>query len=51
MQQRRASKTGVFEHFQERFDAAQEEELSLQDYLELCKREPASYATASQASS
>ena len=39
---------GVFEHFQDRFDAAQEEELSLQDYLELCKTEPASYATAAE---
>ncbi|MDH3642344.1 MAG: PrkA family serine protein kinase [Gammaproteobacteria bacterium] len=39
---------GVFEHFQDRFDAAQEEELSLQDYLELCKKEPASYATAAE---
>ena len=39
---------GVFEHFQDRFDAAQEEELSLQDYLELSKQEPASYATAAE---
>ena len=39
---------GVFEHFQERFDASQEEELSLQDYLQLCKDEPATYATASE---
>lgn len=39
---------GVFEHFQERFDASQEEELSLQDYLQLCKDEPSTYATASE---
>ena len=39
---------GVFTHFQERFDAAQEEELSLRDYLELCKTEPVSYATAAE---
>ncbi|MFK7914566.1 MAG: PrkA family serine protein kinase [Pseudomonadales bacterium] len=39
---------GVFEHFQERFDASQEEELSLQDYLQLCKDEPGTYATASE---
>ena len=37
---------GVFEHYQERFDAALEEELSLQDYLELCKSDPSVYATA-----
>jgi serine protein kinase len=39
---------GVIEHFQARFDAAQEEELSLQDYLQLCRKEPASYATAAE---
>jgi len=39
---------GVFEHYQERFDAALEEELSLQDYLELCKSEPSVYATAAE---
>ena len=39
---------GVFEHYQERFDAALEEELSLQDYLELCKTEPSVYATAAE---
>ncbi len=39
---------GVFEHYQERYDAAQEEELSLQEYLDLCKKEPAVYATAAE---
>ena len=39
---------GVFEHFQERFDAAQEEELSLHDYLDLCKSDPKTYATAAE---
>ena len=39
---------GVFEHYQERFDAALEEELSLQDYLELCKSDPSVYATAAE---
>ncbi len=39
---------GVFEHYQERYDAAQEEELSLQEYLDLCKAEPAAYATAAE---
>ncbi|MGE0626019.1 MAG: PrkA family serine protein kinase [Pseudomonadales bacterium] len=39
---------GVFEHYQERFDAALEEELSLQEYLELCKAEPSVYATAAE---
>ncbi len=39
---------GVFEHYQDRFDAALEEELSLQDYLELCKSDPSVYATAAE---
>jgi serine protein kinase len=39
---------GVFEHYQERYDAAQQEELSLHEYLDLCKREPSTYATAAE---
>ena len=39
---------GVFEHYQDRFDAALEEELSLQDYLELCKSDSSAYATAAE---
>ncbi|MGD8830791.1 MAG: PrkA family serine protein kinase, partial [Pseudomonadales bacterium] len=39
---------GVFEHYQERFDAALEEELTLQEYLELCKEDSSAYATAAE---
>ena len=39
---------GVFEHYQDRFDAALEEELSLADYLELCKSDPSVYATSAE---
>jgi serine protein kinase len=39
---------GVFESYQERYDAALEEELSLQDYLELCKSDVSVYATAAE---
>ena len=39
---------GVFEHFQERFDAIQEEEMSIQEYLELCKTDSSAYATAAE---
>ena len=39
---------GVFEHFQERFDSTQEEELSLQEYLELAKADPKIYASAAE---
>ena len=39
---------GVFEHFQERYDATQKEEMSLSEYLSLCKEEPSTYATAAE---
>ncbi len=39
---------GVFEHYQERYDAAQEEELTLQEYLDLCKTDSSAYATAAE---
>jgi len=39
---------GVFESYQERYDAAQQEELSLQEYLELCKSDTSAYATAAE---
>lgn len=39
---------GVFEHYQERFDATQQEELSLKEYLELCKTDTSTYATAAE---
>jgi serine protein kinase len=28
----------IFSHFQQRFESTRQEELSLQEYLELCKR-------------
>jgi serine protein kinase len=39
---------GVFEHYQERFDATLQEELSLQEYLALCKSDSGAYATAAE---
>ncbi|MDQ8037804.1 MAG: PrkA family serine protein kinase [Pedobacter sp.] len=38
----------IFRHYQERFDQAREEEYSLEEYLELCKKDPAAYATAAE---
>ena len=38
----------IFSHFQNRFEATQQEELSLQEYLELCKSDPATYAISSR---
>ncbi len=39
---------GIFNHFQNRYESTQQEELSLQDYLELCKSNPNTYANASE---
>ena len=38
----------IFRHYQERFDQAQEEECSLEEYLDLCKRDASAYATAAE---
>ena len=36
----------VFDNYAARYERTREEELSLQEYLELCKRDPLAYATA-----
>lgn len=36
----------IFDHVQSRFDAQKEEEMSLDEYLSLCKSTPAAYASA-----
>ncbi|MCC2638709.1 MAG: PrkA serine kinase [Moraxellaceae bacterium] len=38
----------IFRHYQERFDQALEEEYSLEEYLELCKNDRSTYATAAE---
>ena len=38
----------VFSRFQERYRDTQEEVMSLQDYLELCKQDPTVYASAAE---
>jgi len=38
----------IFSHFQNRFETTQQEEMSLQEYLELCKAEPSTYATSAE---
>jgi len=38
----------IFEHYQSRYEQAQEEEMSLQEYLDLCKNDPTTYATAAE---
>lgn len=38
----------IFARYQSRFEAAQEEELSIQDYLTICKTDPTAYATVAE---
>ncbi|GAA5786523.1 PrkA family serine protein kinase [Chitiniphilus shinanonensis] len=38
----------IFNHFSSRYERTREEELSLKEYLELCKRDPAAYASAAE---
>ena len=38
----------IFDRYQARYDAGQEEEMSLQEYLDLCKRDPTAYASVAE---
>ena len=38
----------IFSHYQERYESGQMEEYSLQEYLDLCKQTPSTYATAAE---
>ncbi len=38
----------IFDRYQTRYDAGQEEEMSLQEYLDLCKRDPTAYASVAE---
>ena len=38
----------IFSHYQNRFEAAQDEEYSLQEYLEMCKKDASIYASAAE---
>ena len=38
----------IFARYQDRFEAAQEEEMSVQDYLELCKQDATAYASVAE---
>ncbi|SDW16618.1 PrkA family serine protein kinase [Marinobacter mobilis] len=38
----------IVQHFKTRYDGTQEEEYSLEEYLEICKRDKAAYATAAE---
>ena len=38
----------IFDSYQSRYEEAQEEEMSLHEYLEICKNDPSAYATSSE---
>ena len=38
----------LFTHYQQRFESTQQEEMSLQEYLELCRDNPRTYASAAE---
>jgi len=38
----------IFDHYTERFESSKEEELSLQEYLDLCKSDPLTYASPAE---
>ncbi len=38
----------IMQHFKDRYEATQEEEYTLEEYLEICKKDPTAYATAAE---
>ena len=38
----------IFQHYQERYEATKQEELSIQEYLELCRDDPSIYASSAE---
>ncbi len=38
----------IFEHYTSKFEESREEELSLQEYLDLCKKDPLTYASPAE---
>lgn len=39
---------GIFNHYQERYASTQQEELSIEEYLNLCRKDPSVYASAAE---
>lgn len=40
--------SNIFSHYKDRYETTQEEEFSIQEYLELCKKDPSIYASAAE---
>lgn len=39
---------GIFEHYQQRYEAHKEEEYSIEEFLEICKKDSAAYSSAAE---
>ncbi len=39
---------GIFDHYRNRYETTQEEEYTLQEYLEICRDDPSAYATPAE---
>ncbi|GAB1269815.1 PrkA family serine protein kinase [Aurantivibrio infirmus] len=40
--------SNIFSHYKDRYETTQQEEFSIQEYLELCKKDPGIYASAAE---
>ena len=40
--------TSIFKHYQSRYESTQEEEFTIQEYLDICKQDPSAYASAAE---
>ena len=38
----------IFSHYQARYESTQQEEYTLEEYLQICKQDPSAYATAAE---
>ncbi len=38
----------IFQHYQSRYESTQQEEYSIQEYLDICKNDPSAYANAAE---
>ena len=39
---------GIFEHYQQRYEAHKEEEFTIQEFLDICKNDSSAYANAAE---
>lgn len=39
---------GIFEHYQQRYEERQQEEFTIQEFLDICKTDPSAYANSAE---